>query len=284
MSSRRIVATCAAMALIVGLGTWQSISAFPLRARNQGVTSYPETPGPLELKAHTVTPENPIPRRVHFEAPVLPDFVATARGAVDVKVTLDDVGRVAEARPAGFAFKWEGITMQGSQTEQRASGRFMEGTVQSGANPAAGAKLREAFFAFVDAALTSVRQWRYDAPFEAPLTFTVQVPFGAPIMEFQPAPVNGALHVGGNIKPPTKTKDVKPTYPPAAREAGITGVVIIEVRIGTDGSVEDAHVLKSIPLLDEAALDAVKQWQFVPTLLNGQPVPIVMTVTINFAQ
>jgi TonB family protein len=284
MSSRRIVATCAAMALIVGLGTWQSISAFPLRAGSQGVTSYPETPGPLELKAHTVTPENPIPRRVHFEAPVLPDFVATARGAVDVKVTLDDVGRVAEARPVGFAFKWEGITMEGSQTEQRASGRFMEGTIQSGANPAAAAKSREAFFAFVDAALTSVRQWRYDAPFEAPLTFTVQVPFGAPIMEFQPASVNGALHVGGNIKPPTKIKDVKPTYPPAAREAGVTGVVILEVRIGTDGSVEEAHVLKSIPLLDEAALDAVKQWQFVPTLLNGQPVPIVMTVTINFAQ
>ena len=60
--------------------------------------------------------------------------------------------------------------------------------------------------------------------------------------------------------------------------------MIIEVRIATDGSVEEARVLKSIPLLDQAALDAVKQWQFVPTLMNGQPTPIIMTVTINFAQ
>jgi protein TonB len=103
-------------------------------------------------------------------------------------------------------------------------------------------------------------------------------------MEFKPASVNGALHVGGNIKPPTKIKDVRPVYTPLAREAGVTGVVIVEVRIGTDGSVEEAHVLKSIPLLDEAALDAVKQWRFVPTLMNGNPVPIIMTVTINFAQ
>ncbi len=78
-----------------------------------------------------------------------------------------------------------------------------------------------------------------------------------------------ALRVGGNIKAPVKVKDVRPVYPPIAREAGVSGVVIIEVRIGTDGTVEEAHVLKSIPLLDQAALDAVKQWQFVPTLLNG---------------
>ena len=43
-------------------------------------------------------------------------------------------------------------------------------------------------------------------------------------------------------------------------------------------------MLKSIPLLDEAALDAVKQWEFVPTLLNGVPVPLMMTVTVNFTQ
>jgi protein TonB len=60
--------------------------------------------------------------------------------------------------------------------------------------------------------------------------------------------------------------------------------VIIEVGIGVDGSVQEAHVLKSIPLLDQAALDAVKQWQFMPTLLNGVPTPLIMTVTVNFTQ
>ena len=52
--------------------------------------------------------------------------------------------------------------------------------------------------------------------------------------------------------------------------------------IGADGRVKDAKVLRSIPLLDQAALDAVKQWQFTPTLLNGVPVPVIMTVTVNF--
>jgi TonB family protein len=288
MSSRRIVATSAAMALIVGTGCWFSVAAFPLRAAGQGVTSDQMNPGPLELRAHTVTPENPIPRRVHYEGPVLPDFVASAHGAVQVKVTLDDAGRVAEARLTGLAFAWEGISLEWSEVDLRERGtRIMEGTAFGQAtNPTAAAKRQEAYQAFVDAAVTSVRQWRYDPPFEAPLTFTVQVPVGAPMMEFKAASVSvsGALRVGGNIKPPAKIKDVRPVYPPLAREAGVIGVVIIEVRIGTDGSVEEAHVLKSIPLLDQAALDAVKQWEFVPTWLNGAPVPIIMTVTINFAQ
>ena len=49
-----------------------------------------------------------------------------------------------------------------------------------------------------------------------------------------------------------------------------------------EGRLKDAKVLRSIPLLDQAALDAVKQWQFTPTLLNGVPVPVIMTVTVNF--
>jgi len=59
-------------------------------------------------------------------------------------------------------------------------------------------------------------------------------------------------------------------------------VVIIEATIGTDGKVKDAKVLRTIPLLDQAALDAVRQWEFTPTLLNGVPVPVIMTVTVNF--
>ncbi len=81
---------------------------------------------------------------------------------------------------------------------------------------------------------------------------------------------------------PTKTKDVRPVYPPIAQSARVSGVVIIEATIGADGKVKDAKVLRSIPLLDQAALDAVKQWQFTPTLLNGVPVPVIMTVTVNF--
>ncbi|HVL67264.1 MAG TPA: energy transducer TonB [Vicinamibacterales bacterium] len=97
-----------------------------------------------------------------------------------------------------------------------------------------------------------------------------------------PPPPQAPVRVGGNIKTPTKIKDVRPVYPPIAQSARVQGMVIIEATIGADGRVKDAKVLRSIPLLDQAALDAVKQWQFTPTLLNGVPVPVIMTVTVNF--
>lgn len=100
-----------------------------------------------------------------------------------------------------------------------------------------------------------------------------------------PGPVDGVmpLRVGGNVAPPTKIRDVKPEYPMEARAAGISGLVIIETVIDTTGVVRDARVLKSVPALDHAALDAVKQWQFTPTRLNNTPVPVIMTVTVNFS-
>jgi protein TonB len=97
-----------------------------------------------------------------------------------------------------------------------------------------------------------------------------------------PPPPSQPVRVGGNIKAPTKIKDVRPVYPPIAQSARVSGMVIIEATIGADGRVKDAKVLRSIPLLDQAALDAVKQWTFTPTLLNGVPVPVIMTVTVNF--
>jgi protein TonB len=93
-----------------------------------------------------------------------------------------------------------------------------------------------------------------------------------------------AIRVGGKIKPPVKIKDVKPVYPALAQSAHVAGQVVIEATIGTDGTVIYAKVLRSIPLLDQAALDAVLQWEYSPTLLNGVPVPVVMTVTINFTR
>ena len=90
------------------------------------------------------------------------------------------------------------------------------------------------------------------------------------------------VRVGGNIKPPTKTRDVKPVYPADALDARVTGVVIIEATIDTLGNVSTARVLRGQPLLDQAALDAVKEWQFTPTMLNGVAVPVIMTVTVNF--
>ena len=97
-----------------------------------------------------------------------------------------------------------------------------------------------------------------------------------------PPPPPEPVRVGGNISPPTKTKDVAPTYPPVAQSARVSGVVILEAVIGPDGRVADVTVLRSVPLLDDAAITAVRQWEYTPTLLNGVPVPVIMTVTVNF--
>jgi protein TonB len=93
-----------------------------------------------------------------------------------------------------------------------------------------------------------------------------------------------AVRPGGRIMPPKKIKDVPPVYPALAKSAHVSGEVTIEATIGTDGKVADAKVVHSIPLLDQAALDAVRQWEYLPTMLNGVPVPVVVTVKINFAR
>lgn len=98
-----------------------------------------------------------------------------------------------------------------------------------------------------------------------------------------PAPtVVTPVRPGGKVKYPEKIRDVRPVYPQIAIAAKVEGTVIIEAVIGVDGRVKDARVLRSIPLLDRAALDAVNQWLFSPTLLNEVPVPVIITVTVAF--
>jgi protein TonB len=128
------------------------------------------------------------------------------------------------------------------------------------------------------AAVEAVRQWEY-----APTVIDeVVVPVISSVaVEFKltaPPPVR----VGGTIKAPEQTRRVSPPYPPEAQAAGVQGIVIMEATIGVDGKVTDVRVLRSIPLLDQAAMDAVRQWEYAPTVVNGIPVPVVMTVTVNF--
>ena len=103
----------------------------------------------------------------------------------------------------------------------------------------------------------------------------------APALPPPPPPVKPMrLHQG--MKAPNKIVDVAPAYPPVAQRARVEGVVILEAVIDAQGRVASVRVLRSIALLDEAAVDAVKQWRFTPALLNAEPVPVVMTVTVNF--
>lgn len=90
------------------------------------------------------------------------------------------------------------------------------------------------------------------------------------------------VRVGGDIKPPRKIKDVRPVYPKEAKDAGIQGVVILEVVIDPAGRVSRVDVARSIPELDQAAVDAVQEWEFEPTYVKGKAVSVEMTVTVNF--
>jgi TonB family protein len=95
-------------------------------------------------------------------------------------------------------------------------------------------------------------------------------------------PPGAPVRVGGNIRMPQRIVDASPVMPEVARQAGIRGVVILEIIIGPDGKVSDVKVLRSIPQLDQAAMDAARQWRYEATLLNGAPVPVIMTATVSF--
>ena len=97
-----------------------------------------------------------------------------------------------------------------------------------------------------------------------------------------PAPP-AAYRPGGVIREPRKLVDVPPIYPDIARAAKVEGLVILEATIDERGLVIDARVLRSVPLLDAAALAALKQWRYTPTLLNGTPVRVLITVTFRFS-
>lgn len=97
-----------------------------------------------------------------------------------------------------------------------------------------------------------------------------------------PPPRPEVYPVGGAIRPPVKIVNVNPVYPQVAQAARKEGVVILEVIIDTAGRVEKVRVLRGEPLLDQAAVTAVQQWRFAPATLNGQVVPVVMTVTVHF--
>jgi protein TonB len=107
---------------------------------------------------------------------------------------------------------------------------------------------------------------------------------GLPRLEPPPerAGARAPVRVGGSIHQPRKIQDAAPVYPALARAARREGVVILEAALDPDGWVRDVRVIRSVPLLDQAAIDAVRQWRYTPTLLNGEPVSVLMTVTVAF--
>ena len=319
MSSSRIVFSSAAMALVLVSGTWYAAAAFPLV--EDSVMLQDQGPGPLEQRARALTAGNPAPKRTDYRAPEYPSEgrAVGASGVIGLRLTVNEVGQVAEARRTGISLSFTdpavSFSLQNSSREayeafaNKAVLRDKEGRVADNR-----ALLRVAD-AMTEAALTAIRNWRYEAPANGPVSFDVRVHFGTDgetstaqsttgihggvaggvvggvvggvpggvaRRESSTIDATGAVRVGGNIKAPVKIKDVRPVYPAEAQAARVSGMVIVEARVGADGSVETVQVLRSVPLLDQAAVEAVRQWKFTPTLLNGVPVPVIMTMTVNF--
>ena len=117
---------------------------------------------------------------------------------------------------------------------------------------------------------------------EGGLPFSDIMPLEAPQSTPPPVEPTQPVVIGGELKPPRKIHDVTPIYPAIARQARKEGIVTLRAIIDAQGNVVNLSVVKSVALLDEAAMNAVSQWKHEPTLLNGQAVPIVMTVRIGF--
>jgi len=94
--------------------------------------------------------------------------------------------------------------------------------------------------------------------------------------------VEAPIRAIGDIRPPNLIKKVDPLYPEIARQARVEGTVIIEAITDIYGRVAQVKVLRSIPLLDQAAKDAVLQWVYEPMLINGRPRGVIFVVTVLF--
>lgn len=100
-----------------------------------------------------------------------------------------------------------------------------------------------------------------------------------------PAPaITGPVRVGGNIQEPRVIKAVPPVYPPLASKARVSGTVVLEATLTARGTVEAITVVSGHPLLVQAAVDAVRKWQYEPTYLNSVAVPVILTARVVFNQ
>lgn len=237
-----------------------------------------ETAGPLEQQAKPLTKETPLPRfKASSRAPEYPWELRRvgARSALILQVTVDKSGRIVEAR--------------------RAQGPLIQVAIGSPNDAAARRAAADAVLRSTSEALKNIR---FDDPPGGPSTFQVSFAFVAGNSRFgladpsevlpaeaEPAPwaaAQGALPTG-QVKMPKQKKYVKPVYSKPALDARVQGTVELEVVIGPDGRVADTRVLKSIPLLDQAAIEATLQARYEPIHVFGNPASVVSVVMHTFS-
>jgi TonB family protein len=263
MSIRRTALVGFLLCGVIAASGWTIAHALPLPDLQAQMAFVPKVnqTGPIKRATTTVNAEYP------------PEARGLGISAdVSVGVTVGPAGDVLDAK----AVAW-GYHVQGDDGQGRAAFLAAEPIDRR----------------FVNAAERAARLWRFEAG-DAQWTTGIKFEFLAvgdnELVQVSspnalpPLPAPGEpLRVGGSLKPPRMVKKVNPVYPAEARAGRVQGVVVIEARIGRDGSVVGTRVLRSVPLLDQAAIDAVRQWKYEPTVVDGEPVELLMVVTVNFS-
>lgn len=282
MSSTRIaVASCLLAVALVG-GTWKAVSAFPLRA--EGVAADQNAPPPPP------PPPAPQTREAHHVVATFYYQIAQNDTSLTKEQRLEAIakGIAAEDRSLAIdpnfvpALVYKNILLR------------MQANLTSNPNDqerliAEADELRRTAIS-LGGITPSIPDGSMPPPPPPP-----PPPSRGEVMAFVPAPGQSApeqsggttenpVRVGGTVPMPAKIRDVRPVYPPIARDAGVQGTVVVEMLIDSAGNVASARILRSIPLLDQAALDAVRQWRFARSIVDGQPRAIVITTTVNFTQ
>jgi TonB family protein len=263
-------------------------------SRGDGSTALFVLPQPRRRAVLTVTPRYPP------EAEAL-EIHAT----VDLRLTVDAAGAVTDAEAISFSL-WAD---QADSFAPNSTGR--RGAVSTDLELIQEELMR---LMFATSAVAAAKQWTFE-PANAVTTVDASFAFRpkplnmastglAPDARLQEspkerfgstlAPVTGSAQPGlvprprrlrastDGVRPPLKISHVSPVYSESALTARVQGAVVLEAVIGADGSVLEAHALRSIPELDQAAIDAVRQWRYEPPLSGGEPVELVISVTVTF--
>jgi TonB family protein len=250
------------------------------------MTLYASAPPPLvgpDARVDVSFPAGPSRRAVSRVQPEYPPEAQRLglEAGLDLRITVDPEGLVTTTERLGG-----GTSVYRDDPNARERAEFVATNAQ----------------VFWNAAEAAARRWTFE-PAQTSMTCVISFAFrlssasnasagraadrqrpATPSGSSQPGfqPTRGPVRVGGDVRAPVALVKVNPVYPPEAQAAQLQGVVLLEIRIATDGSVSEARVLRSIPMLDQAAIDAVKQWKYQPTRVDGVPVEVEMNVYINF--
>lgn len=316
MSSKRLVASCAAMLCIAAAATWSAVAAFPLTDQNpRDPRPAPATPNEMVfvpateadmLEAIKREPKNPD----HYGA--LARFYIKAGDFDRAISTLESLAQADPSNPQHHhmigVFYWEKAFRDTSLSPTQKMTYILSGIAAEDRALSINPEYKEAMIyknillrlqanhtTDIDqqrqlvAEADTLRNRAMELAKQQGVAMGPRDPMAPPPPPPPPPPAEFGLvdglvpiKVGGAITPPRKIRDVRPVFPEDAKVAGASGLVLLEAVIDTAGRVRDARVLRSVPTFDRAALDAVRQWMYEPTLIDGVARPVVMTVTVNF--